>query len=135
MNAHDIEKIVCHRCFAVLDLGDNYCRYCGTPTVPAAAAQQSAALAGRTAGPLPVEPRARPGVADNPWAILAMLFVFLGPLALPMLWRSRSFNRAWKTILTILVVLFTAAVTWLLWHTIQSIVEPLRELREIRKGL
>jgi hypothetical protein len=42
--------------------------------------------------------------------VLVMLFAVAGPLALPLLWRSRRFSSAWKTALTVLVLSLTAAV-------------------------
>ena len=56
-----IEKIVCRRCFALLEVEDNYCRRCGTPTprVQAAWAQQAglmtADLAEKGCTDLPIE--------------------------------------------------------------------------------
>lgn len=44
----------------------------------------------------------------RPWAVLVLLFVVLGPLGLPLLWRSPSFTRAWKIALTVVMVIYTA---------------------------
>ena len=51
----------------------------------------------------------------NLWFVLAMLFFVLGPFGLPLLWKSPHFTRAWKWLLTILVLLYT------LWLTVMSI--------------
>jgi hypothetical protein len=40
-------------------------------------------------------------------AVLVLLFVVLGPLGLPLLWRSPSFTRGWKIVLTIAMVVYT----------------------------
>lgn len=40
----------------------------------------------------------------RPWVVLLMLFVILGPLGLPLLYKSPRFNRTWKIILTILSI-------------------------------
>ena len=44
----------------------------------------------------------------RPWAVVVLLFVVLGPLALPLLWRSASFTRGWKIVLTLATVAITA---------------------------
>ncbi|MCX7424871.1 MAG: hypothetical protein NTW96_04495 [Planctomycetia bacterium] len=52
------------------------------------------------------------------WALLVMLFVGMGPLALPMLWRSPHFSRPSKVVLTVLVmVIFVVAVVILFYVT------------------
>ena len=43
----------------------------------------------------------------RPWAIIVLLFVVLGPLGLPLLWRSPSFTRAWKIALTVATGVYT----------------------------
>jgi hypothetical protein len=43
----------------------------------------------------------------RPLAVLVLLFVVLGPLGLPLLWRSPSFTRGWKIVLTIAMVVYT----------------------------
>ena len=44
----------------------------------------------------------------RPWAVLLLLFLVLGPVGLPLLWKSPSFTRAWKIVLTAGVLLYTA---------------------------
>src|SRR5436309_5300023 len=41
------------------------------------------------------------------WAVLLALFVVLGPLGLPLLWRSPRFSRGTKVLLTALTVVYT----------------------------
>ena len=43
----------------------------------------------------------------RPVWVLILLFLVLGPLALPYLWRSPSFSRRLKVALTVLVVAYT----------------------------
>ena len=43
----------------------------------------------------------------RPVWVLILLFLVLGPLALPYLWRSPSFSRRLKVVLTVLVVAYT----------------------------
>jgi ascorbate-specific PTS system EIIC-type component UlaA len=44
----------------------------------------------------------------RPWPVLLLLFLVLGPLGLPLLWRSPRFTRTWKIVLTGLVLVYTA---------------------------
>jgi hypothetical protein len=43
----------------------------------------------------------------RPVWVLVLLFLVLGPLALPYLWRSPSFSRRLKIVLTVLVIAYT----------------------------
>lgn len=90
-------QTACRRCRAPLDAADNYCRRCGTPT-----GQQ-------------------PAWWENPWFVLSMLFLVLGPLAIPLLWRSRRFTPAWKIVLTILVLVLTLFLVWRIWIAVQQV--------------
>jgi hypothetical protein len=44
----------------------------------------------------------------RPVGVLLLLFVVLGPLGLPYLWKSPGFSRRWKVVLTVLVVAYMA---------------------------
>lgn len=44
----------------------------------------------------------------RPAWVLVMLFVVLGPLGLPYLWKSPAFSRGFKTVLTVLLVAYMA---------------------------
>jgi hypothetical protein len=63
------------------------------------------------------------------WAVLFSLFFVLGPLGLPLLWKSPHFSRTAKLLLTGLVL----AVTW--WaivvaiHAVRAVVERTQELQ------
>jgi hypothetical protein len=120
--------ILCRHCRAAIDATDNYCRRCGTPTVILAD------IAGpRGATGLATEPRA--GQAkwwESPVVVLALLFLVLGPLALPLLWRSRRFTREWKGILTAIVIGVTAFVFWEIWYTFNRLLAPLQELHKLQ---
>ncbi len=43
----------------------------------------------------------------RPVWVLVLLFLVLGPLALPYLWRSPGFSRRLKVVLTVLVIAYT----------------------------
>jgi hypothetical protein len=95
MNDLLIETTVCHGCYAVIDAGDNYCRHCGT---------NLNGLSDRhgAAGPLGSRPVLasvvqRPKLSESPWVVLPLLFLVLGPLGVPLLWRSRQFSLLWKS--------------------------------------
>ena len=49
--------------------------------------------------------------------VLLLLFVVLGPFALPMLWKSPRFHRSTKWILTVLTLVFTV---WIVWKIIDA---------------
>ena len=126
--AQEIEKIVCRHCHAMLDVGDSFCRHCGAPTGddPTAPATQPVSY-------VPAAPsRKRSDWSESRWAVLTMLFLVLGPIALPMLWRSRQFTPLWKILLTLLVLGLTIGIVWLLWYVIVTALAPLQELNRIQ---
>ena len=44
----------------------------------------------------------------KPVSVVILLFFILGPLALPLLYKSPKFNKTFKIILTIIVIIYTA---------------------------
>ncbi len=66
------------------------------------------------------------------WFVLLMLFAALGPLAIPLLWRSPHFSVGWKAILTVAVLALTAVLVWILGVVVLLFLEQLREIRELR---
>jgi hypothetical protein len=127
MSAHDIQKLVCPRCSAELDVGDRTCPHCGA-RIEAPAPDAAERPGGTARAP---QSRARGGphrdVAESRWAVLLLLFAALGPLAFPVLWRSPKFSRTWKGVLTIAVSILTCVVVWILWYAIHMFVEALQE--------
>jgi hypothetical protein len=63
---------------------------------------------------------------------LPLLFLILGPLALPILWRSRQFSRPWKIILTIVVTGLTVWLCWRLWLIFQQAWALVQELEKVQ---
>lgn len=55
----------------------------------------------------PSEPPASPAWYYRPWAVVGLLFLVLGPLGLPLLWKSPSFSRTWKIVLTVAMVVYS----------------------------
>ena len=119
MPGHEIPEIVCPQCSAVLGAGEGRCPRCG---------------AAETAGPLSARRKRRRDMAESRGMVLLLLFAVLGPLALPVLWRSTRFSRAWKIALTVLVVIATGVVVWLLWFVVHLFVESLREYGIIERS-
>jgi hypothetical protein len=58
----------------------------------------------REAGTAPPSP---PHWYYRPWAVVVLLFFVLGPVGLPLLWRSPGFTRRWKIALTVVMVVYT----------------------------
>lgn len=77
--------IACQRCKATIDPWDTYCRNCGRRT-------------GKMAW------------HHSPLFVVAMLFLVMGPIALPLLWRSPGFSKNWKIVLTALMVAYTVVI-------------------------
>lgn len=119
-----MKKINCSHCRTEIDADDNFCRNCGMRLKPVERGEF-------TRVQMVSEPnKLRPPPLDNPWLILMMLFFVLGPLALPMLWHGRAFSRPWKWFWTLLVIVYTLFLCWLLWFiTVKMILEPLRQLQ------
>jgi hypothetical protein len=61
-----------------------------------------------------------------------MLFLVLGPLALPMLWRSRDFSLLWKSILTAAMLGVTVLLIWGIWWVTHQTMMSLQELDKLR---
>jgi hypothetical protein len=53
----------------------------------------------------------------HPVVVLVLLFLVLGPFGLPLLYQSPSFDRVWKAVLTVAVLLYTL---WLIIVTFQQ---------------
>jgi hypothetical protein len=80
--------------------------------------------------PIPVAKLVAP--PEPRWAVLLWLFVAMGPLALPMLWRSPHFSRRAKAVLTVLVFLIFAVAVVALVYAAQWFIGWLNDV--IRQG-
>jgi hypothetical protein len=123
-----VTEITCCQCHAAIDAGDHYCRRCGAVTGESEDGGAAAAVDARIASS---HAASQPGCSENPWVILSLLFLAIGPFAIPLLWRSRRFTLLWKSVLTILVLVVTALLLWLLWVIAKQFIAPLREIVEI----
>lgn len=63
--------------------------------------------------------------------VIVMLFAIAGPFALPLLWASPKFSVVSKIILTILVILLTVFLLWLIYKLILIILPQMREFYQI----
>jgi hypothetical protein len=105
----------------MLDADDNYCRRCGVPTP-----------FGIKLGVSVSTPVKQPAAWESPWLILPLLFLVLGPLAFPLLWRSRRFTFHWKCILTAVVLGLTTFLFWSAWVTTERALAPLQKALEMK---
>jgi hypothetical protein len=134
MGTPGIEHVLCRRCYGVVDAVDNFCRRCGTPLNIGQFSPTSPPTSGMLRAELACEPSKSPGTAkwsQNPWVVLFVLFFVLGPLGLPMLWRSR-FSLLWKFVLTVLMTALSVFIVAMIWHTTDQALAPLRELQKMK---
>lgn len=110
-------NIICSQCGTELDAADNFCRRCGAATAPGAAGVTPAL--GRPAN--------KPRFSETRLGILCILFVGLGPLGLPFLFRSKVYSRGEKVGLTVLVAAVTVLVFYLLWYVATKFLDALAE--------
>ena len=107
----EIRTILCWRCSGEVDVPDRFCRHCGASL--------------RHSPPSTVSAN---GLVDSRIGVLVLLFVVLGPLALPILWRSNRFSRSQKVILSVLVLVVTVAAIVGLWYVIHLTLAELQKL-------
>jgi uncharacterized membrane protein len=105
MDKPKTSEIPCAKCHVLIGAGDNFCRHCGAPAGGSPAAWW-----------------------ESPWVVLPLIFVVLGPLALPLLWRSRRFTRPWKIAISVIVVGITAYALWQIWYLLDRTLAPLKDL-------
>ena len=68
----------------------------------------------------------------NPIIVVLLLFFVLGPFALPLLYKSPNFSKKLKTILTILVTVYTL---FLIFVSLKVVTEFYIRMEEYRKTL
>jgi hypothetical protein len=68
----------------------------------------------------------------RPIAVILLLFLVLGPLGLPLLFKSPHFNKASRIILTILTCIYTI---YLIYVSVEIIRELLKRIEEIQELL
>ena len=119
---------VCRRCAALLDAADSYCRHCGEATAaPAGSSDGKGKAKALRIEPTPAAPVRQPGWSESPWFVLPLLFLVLGPFALPLLWRSRRFTPIWKAVLTAFMLAVTVYLVWCIWLAVNQALATLQE--------
>ena len=59
------------------------------------------------------------------WGISILLFLVLGPLAIPLLWRSPVIPRQTKTLLTVLCIAVMSFLGWILIETYVGLLDEI----------
>jgi hypothetical protein len=65
----------------------------------------------------------------KPVIVLLLLFIVLGPFALPLLYKSPKFNKTLKILLTVVVVIYTL---YLVFVSLEIGREVYREMKELQ---
>ena len=76
-----------------------------------------------------IESSARVPWYYRPVWVLILLFLVLGPLGLPYLWRSPRFTRALKVMLTVAVIGYTGLLVGETIRIVHAVQEEMRELQ------
>ena len=61
----------------------------------------------------------------RPWSVVLLLFFVLGPLGLPLLWRSPGFSRGMKIALTVAVMAYSALLVETVLMAIRAAMEQM----------
>ena len=99
-----LAQLTCARCKEPMDAVDRFCRYCGNKRGSATSLQ------------------------DRPMVILGLLFLVIGPLALPLLWRSTSFTRNQKIGISIANLAFIGALVLAMAAVFRTYMKMILEL-------
>lgn len=77
----------------------------------------------------PSKPSKLQQLIDNPWAVLAAIFLAMMFLGIPLLWMSRGFSLSGKIFWTIATLVYSAVLIWLfclvMWFCYRSIADSL----------
>ncbi len=106
-----IVPLTCAKCADPLDATDAYCRRCGTSVS---------------------EPRLP--VYQSRVGVLFLLFLGIGPLALPLLWKSPAFTRPQKGFVTLLNLAFSLAIVWSLFWAYNTLLSVFTEVISSEPG-
>jgi len=69
----------------------------------------------------------------KPVSVVLLLFFVLGPLALPLLYKSPKFNKTLKIILTIAVIIYTSYLVYVSLKIGREVYREMEALQEILK--
>lgn len=84
------------------------------------------------AGYRKAKPKAKGGFSTT---FIVLSFLFIGPLALPFVWFNSRYTRNTKIVATIIVVVLTGLMCWMLSKTLPPLIEQARQLEEVMKEL
>ena len=63
----------------------------------------------------------------NVWFVLVMLFLVVGPLGLPLVWKNPRFSRWVKIALTLVMVLYTVALIDLTIRAFRAVMDTMNQ--------
>lgn len=66
----------------------------------------------------------------RPWVVLILLFFVLGPLGLPLVYKSPKLNRAWKILLTLVMLAYTAYLVFVTTAFVKTVSSQLSVLTQ-----
>jgi hypothetical protein len=62
----------------------------------------------------------------QPVGIVLLAFLVLGPLALPLVWRTPAWGPVGRWVATLLIVAYTVLLSWLVWLDVQMVLRQLQ---------
>jgi hypothetical protein len=62
----------------------------------------------------------------RPVGIVLLAFLVLGPLALPLVWRTPAWGPVGRWVATLLIVAYTVLLSWLVWLDVQMVLGQLQ---------
>jgi hypothetical protein len=76
------------------------------------------------------EPQAEIAWYHRPVAIVLLAVFVLGPLAIPLVWRTPAWGPRGRWIATVLLLAYTVLLCWQVWVAVQFAVEQMQELEQ-----
>lgn len=110
----------CGECGFSLDGAWHYCPQCGAAQSPEARER---------------ERRRRARWYFKPLWIIVLTVTIMGPLTLPLVWKSPEMSRRTKTVLTVFISLFTLFLCWSGYEATVRALELYRDVLEIMHGM
>jgi len=73
------------------------------------------------------EPRVDVAWYHRPVAIVLLAIFVLGPLAIPLVWRTPAWSPRGRWIATVLILAYTVLLCWQVWVAVQFALEQLQQ--------
>ena len=67
----------------------------------------------------------------QPWVVILLLFLVLGPFGLPLVYKSPRFGKTGKIVLTLLMILYAGYLIWVSVKLIQAVSSEFTLLRPL----